>query len=281
MSKGIPELFSRLAVASANDPEEILDVQVRKWVFAPPKQANDRRLHLGGRPEGPRRNVIHDLRRAVVLHTDCQQAHLGGARRDSFGDFPLHREDQKTGRSRQLKKLADHSSRNVIGQIGNNFEVRTGIRLRGGGARKVTIAAPHRVTDLHRKNIPLQHRHMRLRGETRFQPGDQPLIQLNRNHASCLSGNKAGESAVPSTDLKDDIFASQVGSGNNARSMGWIYEEVLAEAPLGAKDSHSSCSLRMVMKASWGISTDPIIFMRFFPAFCFSSSLRFRVMSPP
>ncbi len=35
------------------------------------------------------------------------------------------------------------------------------------------------------------------------------------------------------------------------------------------------------MKASWGTSTRPTIFMRFLPSFCFSRSLRFRVMSPP
>ena len=35
------------------------------------------------------------------------------------------------------------------------------------------------------------------------------------------------------------------------------------------------------MKASWGTSTRPMAFMRFLPAFCFSNSLRFRLMSPP
>jgi len=34
-------------------------------------------------------------------------------------------------------------------------------------------------------------------------------------------------------------------------------------------------------KASCGISTRPTRFMRFLPSFCFSSSLRLRVMSPP
>ena len=38
---------------------------------------------------------------------------------------------------------------------------------------------------------------------------------------------------------------------------------------------------RAAMKASWGTSTRPTIFMRFLPSFCFSSSLRLRVMSPP
>ncbi|MBF8267358.1 MAG: Protein tyrosine/serine phosphatase-like protein (Modular protein) [Dehalococcoidia bacterium] len=40
-------------------------------------------------------------------------------------------------------------------------------------------------------------------------------------------------------------------------------------------------SLRRARKASWGISTFPTRFMRFFPSACFSSSLRLRVMSPP
>ncbi len=35
------------------------------------------------------------------------------------------------------------------------------------------------------------------------------------------------------------------------------------------------------MNASWGTSTRPTIFIRFLPSFCFSSSLRLRLMSPP
>jgi len=35
------------------------------------------------------------------------------------------------------------------------------------------------------------------------------------------------------------------------------------------------------MNALWGISTLPTCLMRFLPAFCFSSSLRLRLMSPP
>ncbi len=35
------------------------------------------------------------------------------------------------------------------------------------------------------------------------------------------------------------------------------------------------------MNASCGTSTRPTIFMRFLPSFCFSSSLRLRLMSPP
>ena len=34
-------------------------------------------------------------------------------------------------------------------------------------------------------------------------------------------------------------------------------------------------------KASCGTSTRPMVFIRFLPSFCFSSSLRLRVMSPP
>jgi len=34
-------------------------------------------------------------------------------------------------------------------------------------------------------------------------------------------------------------------------------------------------------KAVWGISTLPTVFIRFFPSFCFSSSFRLRLISPP
>ena len=39
--------------------------------------------------------------------------------------------------------------------------------------------------------------------------------------------------------------------------------------------------VRAAMKASCGTSTRPMDFMRFLPSFCFSSSLRLRLMSPP
>jgi len=45
----------------------------------------------------------------------------------------------------------------------------------------------------------------------------------------------------------------------------------------GPSDSVDSAA----MKASCGTSTRPTIFIRFLPSFCFSSSLRLRVMSPP
>ena len=35
------------------------------------------------------------------------------------------------------------------------------------------------------------------------------------------------------------------------------------------------------MNADCGISTAPTTFIRFLPSFCFSSSLRLRLMSPP
>ena len=43
----------------------------------------------------------------------------------------------------------------------------------------------------------------------------------------------------------------------------------------------SSPTLSTARKASWGISTRPIRFIRFLPSFCFSRSFRLREMSPP
>src|SRR5690606_19245579 len=42
-----------------------------------------------------------------------------------------------------------------------------------------------------------------------------------------------------------------------------------------------SSTFSTAMKASWGTSTFPTAFIRFFPSFCFSSSFRFRLTSPP
>src|SRR5438270_4460675 len=51
---------------------------------------------------------------------------------------------------------------------------------------------------------------------------------------------------------------------------------------LDLRRRHVSSPIRSTArKASCGISTDPTIFMRFLPFFCFSSSLRLRVMSSP
>ena len=51
---------------------------------------------------------------------------------------------------------------------------------------------------------------------------------------------------------------------------------------LGPSDRPGQSSSRSAwMNASWGTSTRPMFFMRFLPSFCFSSSLRLRVMSPP
>ena len=47
------------------------------------------------------------------------------------------------------------------------------------------------------------------------------------------------------------------------------------------QQTHQSSTWRMARNASCGTSTEPICFMRFLPAFCFSSSFFLRVMSPP
>ena len=60
------------------------------------------------------------------------------------------------------------------------------------------------------------------------------------------------------------------------------FTEARESAPrLAEPSAGQSRSLRTAMKASCGTSTEPTIFIRFLPAFCFSSSFRFRDTSPP
>src|SRR3990172_611990 len=63
--------------------------------------------------------------------------------------------------------------------------------------------------------------------------------------------------------------------------------EVFADDGLLERLGHGACGYSSVpifstaRKASCGISTRPTRFIPFLPSFCFSSSFRFRVMSPP
>ena len=74
------------------------------------------------------------------------------------------------------------------------------------------------------------------------------------------------------------ILPSASGSGLGAPGTGATPGLRVSTRP---RFSQSSPSRRAEMKASWGTSTRPMFFMRFLPSFCFSSSLRLRVMSPP
>ena len=64
---------------------------------------------------------------------------------------------------------------------------------------------------------------------------------------------------------------------------GRLERSTCGTARLGLEDgAHQPSSMRRIARnASCGISTEPTRFMRCFPSFCFSSSLRLRVISPP
>ncbi len=82
---------------------------------------------------------------------------------------------------------------------------------------------------------------------------------------------------------RHDQIAEVVRRANDERPPPRITHGWRSSRPLSARGRkrrrHSTCST--ARNASWGISTAPTCFMRFFPSFCFSRSLRFRVMSPP
>ena len=67
----------------------------------------------------------------------------------------------------------------------------------------------------------------------------------------------------------DAVFSAQSFKGCLIQ---WVFGSGLhAQSPCSSTDKN----------AFWGMLTDPTFFMRFLPSFCFSSNLRFRVMSPP
>jgi len=72
-------------------------------------------------------------------------------------------------------------------------------------------------------------------------------------------------------------FAVVCGAGHSS-SRGLALDSTSASP--SPPDGQSS-RRRAEMNASWGTSTRPMFFMRFFPSFWRSKSLRLRVMSPP
>ena len=95
---------------------------------------------------------------------------------------------------------------------------------------------------------------------------------------------RPARSSAPATEAKSQYehFERQNGT--------WTYtcggrrgpaSEVVRVMQRSHASRRYSSTFRMAMKASCGTSTVPTCFIRFLPSFCFSSSLRLRVMSPP
>ena len=70
-------------------------------------------------------------------------------------------------------------------------------------------------------------------------------------------------------------------AGSDGRGLRQTAEHRGAPATDCDRGENQSSSLSALTKASWGMSTEPIDFIRFLPSFCFLSSLFFRVTSPP
>jgi hypothetical protein len=103
-----------------------------------------------------------------------------------------------------------------------------------------------------------------------------------RPPVNSYSASSASTATIAST--------SDIASGDkSSRSVTTFELEAVASEQCRRTDSNSdvlrqttqSLSLRAATKASWGTSTRPMDFIFFLPSFCFSSSLRLRVMSPP
>ncbi len=89
--------------------------------------------------------------------------------------------------------------------------------------------------------------------------------QSDPTHAYGLVAPKRDEPA---------LCPSSRGDGGRLPRNGACYFLPLPEPAFSSLDSTA-------MKASCGTSTEPTIFIRFLPSFCFSSSFRLREMSPP
>ena len=88
-------------------------------------------------------------------------------------------------------------------------------------------------------------------------------------------GSPADVVAMPSTvAVQAARSAHALAAARVGRSARIRFAYFLALSPPASVDSAAT-------NASCGTSTRPMVFIRFLPSFCFSSSLRLRVISPP
>ncbi len=107
-----------------------------------------------------------------------------------------------------------------------------------------------------------------------------------------------GQQALPAGERRERPVAVDVGQADPPRAVvgdrelarrttavgpGLRRDLVAADDPAHfLPDFSAGCVVASAAtKASGGTSTEPMFFIRFLPAFCFSSSLRLRLMSPP
>ena len=118
---------------------------------------------------------------------------------------------------------------------------------------------------------------------------DGPSFARSSTDATCVIGKSSAKEyaelinhyAAQTTRNPDNRIATMTaGTAHTAR---WSSRFVRAPADDAIRYFFltSVSPESAAMKASCGTSTRPTIFMRFLPSFCFSSSLRLRVMSPP
>src|SRR5690606_1130824 len=97
-------------------------------------------------------------------------------------------------------------------------------------------------------------------------PQSEPADPDRLGHRTLVDGSHADGTGV-AVQVPHPAHVSDDGRGGSGR------RHLLF--PVGASD------VRAATNASCGTSTRPTFFIFFLPSFCFSSSLRLRVMSPP
>ena len=106
----------------------------------------------------------------------------------------------------------------------------------------------------------------------RAQPNTSRETSLNSRHLIAVASNTHPRAGFSSIHLRGEItsaYRSCNHRGKRAKSS--PLREAFYSSPASSTARNAFC----------GISTLPTIFIRFLPSFCFSSSLRLRVMSPP
>ena len=148
---------------------------------------------------------------------------------------------------------------------------RSGRRSRAAVVRAARVRL--RLAERAQRAVP---RAARLLGRRWCRPGRGSRSPTRASPTGARTGTSLDEPRAPTSELKADVIRRLAHAHHRSAATGRRYSAVTRYFFFASVSPE-----RAAMNASWGTSTRPTIFIRFLPSFCFSSSLRLRVMSPP
>jgi len=110
---------------------------------------------------------------------------------------------------------------------------------------------------------------------------DRAYSKYQDSLVGCFLSKRLPKTNLFTAKIKPEITTKLKSIFSNNMNCFTPYSYQPFQSELIVVEIYSPLTFSTAKKASCGISTEPICFIRFLPAFCFSSNFRFLEISPP